>query len=276
MQRMRRWGLCSLSILTVWLMLAGAAYAAPEGEEVDVAIVFAVDISYSMDIEEQKLQKQGYVEALRSQEVLNAISQGMTGKIAVAYFEWADATDQRLVLNWSIIDGRATAMNVTTAIDESSLRRARRTSISGAIRYGQKLMEQLPFRAARRVIDVSGDGPNNSGDAVERARDAALAEGIVINGLPVVLKRQTGGWGDIENLDQYYHDCVIGGPGSFMIPIRTMDQFLSATRQKIIREIAGLDEPLIVPAQAQTQRRQQPRKSDCMIGERMVRERWGN
>lgn len=245
------------------------SYANPEGEEVDVALVLAVDISYSMDIEEQKLQKEGYVQALRSQEVLNAIANGMTGKIAIAYFEWADSHDQRMVLDWTIIDGRQSAETTITTIMDSPLRRARRTSISGALNYGHALMQRLPFRAARRVIDVSGDGPNNSGDRVEAVRDRVLADGIVINGLPVVLKRQVGGWGDIENLDLYYQDCVIGGPGSFVVPIRTMDQFLSATRQKIIREIADAGPP-IIPAQARKG------KSDCMIGERMVRERWGN
>jgi hypothetical protein len=275
MRLLQRWKNSLAFILVACLGLTAPVSAAPEGEDVDVAIIFAVDISYSMDVEEQKLQKQGYVEALKSQEVLHAISQGMTGKIAIAYFEWADAMDQRMVLNWTIIDGRATADRATGQIDESPLRRARRTSISGALRFGHKLMEQLPFRAARRVIDVSGDGPNNAGDGVERARDAVLADGIVINGLPVVLKRQYGGWGDIDNLDEYYRDCVVGGPGSFVIPIRTMDQFLSATRQKIIREIAGLDEPLVIPAQARSPRKAPP-KADCMIGERMVRDRWGN
>lgn len=257
-------------ILAMSGMMAGAAE--PEGEEVDVALVLAVDISFSMDVEEQRLQKEGYVEALNSEEVLRAIAQGMTGKIAIAYFEWANSNDQRMVLDWTIIDGRQTARTVTDKILASPLRRAQRTSISGALNFGHKLMQGLPFQAARKVIDVSGDGPNNAGEAVERARDRVLADGIAINGLPVMIKRQSGGWGDIENLDIYYQDCVVGGPGSFVVPIKSRDQFLSATRQKIIREIAGLDEPLVIPAQAQTQ----SRRTDCMIGERMVRERWGN
>lgn len=241
-----------------------------EGEEVDVALVLAVDISYSMDVEEQRLQKEGYIEALNSPEVLNAISQGMIGKIAIAYFEWANSYDQRMVLDWTIIDGKASARAATDKIAASPLRRAQRTSISGALNFSQKLMADLPFRAARRVVDVSGDGPNNAGEGVTGARSRVLAEGIVINGLPIMLKRQSGGWGDIDNLDEYYQDCVVGGPGSFVIAIKTMDQFQTATKQKIIREVAGLDEPVIVPAQAKQ------RGADCMIGERMVRERWGN
>jgi len=263
-----------LGWLAVAAVLASAAPARAEGEgeEVDVALVLAVDISYSMDVEEQKLQKQGYIEALKSQEVLNAIANGMTGKIAIAYFEWADAFDQRMVLDWTIIDGRGAAVSATGAIDASPLRRARRTSISGALNFGHKLMRQLPFRAARKVIDVSGDGPNNSGDRVDFARDRVLADGIVINGLPIILARSGGGWGYIPNLDQYYQDCVIGGPGSFMIPITTMEQFLSATKQKIIREVAELGMSDAIPVQDRRGR------TDCTIGERMMRERerWFN
>ena len=250
------------------LLAALPATANPEGEEVDVALILAVDISYSMDIEEQKLQKEGYVAALQSHEVLSAIENSLTGAIAVIYVEWA--VNQAVVADWTIIDGRQSAEAVGARILDSPLRRARRTSISGALNFGHKLMQRLPFRAPRKVVDVSGDGPNNSGDKVEEARNRLLDDGLIINGLPLVLKRQTGGWGDIDNLDIYYQDCVIGGPGSFVIPIRSMDQFLSATRQKIIREIAGLDDPPIIPAQARKG------KTDCMIGERMVRDRWGN
>ncbi|HRJ68294.1 MAG TPA: DUF1194 domain-containing protein [Beijerinckiaceae bacterium] len=237
----------------------------------DVALVFAVDISYSMDPEEQALQKQGYVEALNSPEVLQAIRSGMTGKIAVSYFEWANAFDQRMVVPWTIIDGPESARAVTDRIVASPLRRSQRTSVSGAIAYGHKLIEAMPYRAFRKVLDVSGDGPNNNGDPVEVARDRALSAGIVINGLPIVLKRQTGyGWGDIKDLDLYYQDCVIGGPGAFMVAIVSRDQFVPATRSKILREIADLGARDVQYAQNDR------RKSDCMIGERMYRERWGN
>lgn len=244
---------------------------AQEGEEVDVALVFAVDISYSMDPEEQALQKQGYVEALTSPEVILAIRQGMTGKIAVAYFEWANSFDQRMVVPWSVIDGPQTAKAVADRIAGSPLRRAQRTSVSGAINFGHKLIEGMPYRAFRKVLDISGDGPNNNGDAVEAARDRALAAGIVINGLPIVLKRASGyGWGDIANLDRYYEDCVIGGPGAFMVAIKSRDQFVPATRSKIIREVADLGARDVQYAQNAGP------KSDCMVGERMYRERWGN
>lgn len=248
-------------------LLAGPARAEPE--EVDVALVLAVDISYSMDLEEQRLQRLGYIEALNSPEVQRAIRMGMVGRIAITYFEWANAMDQRMVIPWTIIDGPESTRSVTDRIAETPIRRAQRTSISGALNFGHKLLQTMPYRAMRQVIDVSGDGPNNAGEGVEAARNRVLSDGIVINGLPVMIKRQTGGWGDIDNLDAYYQDCVIGGPGSFVVPITEMDHFLTATKQKIIREVANL-------GMADVQRVQSERKSDCFIGERRVRDRWGN
>ena len=249
---------------------ADTARAQSGAEEVDLALVLAVDISYSMDLDEQKLQREGYIEALNSPEVLRAIRMGMIGKIAITYFEWANALDQRMVLPWTVIDGPAAAKAATDVIAATPIRRAQRTSISGALGFGHKLLQAAPYRPLRRVIDVSGDGPNNAGIAVEQARNSVLDDGIVINGLPVMIKRNTRGWGDIDHLDDYYRDCVTGGPGSFVIAITSMEQFHSATRQKIIREVAGLDHPMIVPAQVKSNR------PDCMIGERQVRERWGN
>lgn len=264
----RIWARLLLAVFA--LMGAVSRPVAGEGEEVDVALILAVDISYSMDLEEQKLQKEGYIDALNSAEVLRAIRMGMTGRIAVTYFEWANSGDQRIVVPWTIIDGPESARAVTDRIATTPIRRAQRTSIAGALRYGQKLFEELPYRPLRRVIDVSGDGPNNAGEPVETVRDSLLRDGIVINGLPILLKRDSRGWGDIANLDVYYQDCVIGGPGSFVIPIRSMDQFLPATRQKIIREVAELGMSDVQFVQ------QRGKRSDCLIGERMWRDRQYN
>lgn len=238
-------------------------------QEVDVALVIAVDISYSMDLEEQRLQRQGYIEALNSAEVQRAIRMGMVGRIAITYFEWANALDQRMVVPWTIIDGPETTRAVTDQIAATPIRRAQRTSISGALNFGHKLLQAAPYRALRKVIDVSGDGPNNAGEGVEAARDRVLADGITINGLPVMIKRQSYGWGDIDNLDAYYQDCVIGGNGAFVIPITEMEHFLTATKQKIIREVADL-------GASDVQRVQSEARSDCFIGEKRVRDRWGN
>ena len=237
---------------------------------VDVELVIAVDVSYSMDPDEQALQREGYITGLTSHEFLDALHQGMHGKIAITYFEWAGATDQRIVVPWRLIDGPAAAKAFTDEIAAAPYRRAYRTSISGALHFAWPLFESSGFRGLRRVIDVSGDGVNNQGDLVTIVRDEVLERGITINGLPILLKRPSLATMDIDNLDVYYEDCVIGGPGAFVIPIRERDQFREATRTKLVLEIAGREvAPRIIPAASD-----KPRIS-CSIGERMWQQRWG-
>jgi Protein of unknown function (DUF1194) len=238
--------------------------------DVDVELVIAVDVSYSMDPDEQALQREGYIIGFNSPEFLNALQQGLHGKIAVTYFEWAGSSDQRVVVPWRVIDGPATAKAFTDAVAAAPYRRAYRTSISGALHFAQPLFDTSGFRGLRRVIDVSGDGVNNQGDPVAIVRDQVLERGITINGLPILLKRPSIATMDIENLDVYYEDCVIGGPGAFVIPIRERDQFREATRTKLVLEIAGREPAArVIPAAAD-----KPRIS-CTIGERMWQDRWG-
>jgi hypothetical protein len=241
----------------------------PAAADVDVELVIAVDVSYSMDPDEQALQREGYIVGFNSPEFLTALKQGAYGRIAVIYFEWAGANDQRVVVPWRLIDGPATAKAFTDAVAAAPYRRAYRTSISGALQFAGPLFETSGFRGLRRVIDVSGDGVNNQGAPVAIIRDELLERGITINGLPILLKQPSLATMDIENLDIYYEDCVIGGPGAFMIPIRERDQFREATRTKLVQEIAGREpEPRAMPAA------DKPRIS-CTIGERMWQERWG-
>jgi hypothetical protein len=241
------------------------------GIPVDVELVLAVDISYSMDPEEQALQREGYVEALTSTEFLQALRQGMLGKVAITYVEWAGATDQRVVMPWRLIDGPESADAVAQEIMKAPYRRASRTSISGALMFSAPLFENSGYKGARQVIDVSGDGANNDGPLVDLTRDEVLAKGIVINGLPVMLKRPMSSTMDIEELDIYYEDCVIGGPGAFVVPIREREKFRDAVRTKLVLEIAqNTSDYRVIPASAQA-----PRVS-CSIGERLRRERWGN
>src|SRR5215469_12300638 len=237
---------------------------------VDVELVIAVDVSYSMDPDEQALQREGYITGLTSPEFLNALQQGMHGKVAITYFEWAGANDQRVVVPWRLIDSPAAAKAFTDEVAAAPYRRAYRTSISGALHFALPLFEQSGFRGGRRVIDVSGDGVNNQGDVVTIVRDAVLERGITINGLPILLKPPSPAMMDIENLEIYYEDCVIGGPGAFVLPIRQRDQFREATRTKLVQEIAVREfAPRIIPATAD-----KPRIS-CTIGERMWQQRWG-
>jgi len=237
---------------------------------VDVELVIAVDVSYSMDPEEQALQREGYVMALTSREFLRALREGPNGKIAITYFEWAGQSDQKIIMPWRLIDGPEAADAVAAEIARAPYRRASRTSISSALHFAKPLFDNSGYRGLRRVIDVSGDGANNAGPLVVPTRDDVLGAGITINGLPIMLKRPNLGSMDIEDLDIYYEDCVIGGPGAFVVPIREREKFIEATRTKLVLEIAGRQPNLrIVPASAQA-----PRIS-CTIGEKRWQDRWG-
>jgi len=242
----------------------------PSAVPVDVELVIAVDVSFSMDLEEQALQREGYVQALTSREFMRALREGANGKIAITYFEWAGEFDQKIVMPWRLIEGPESADSVAAEIAAAPYRRASRTSISGGLAFAKPLFDRSGYRGLRRVIDVSGDGANNSGPLVVPTRDDVLAAGITINGLPIMLKRPLRGTMDIENLDVYYEDCVIGGPGAFVVPIHERKQFIEATRTKLVLEISGREpSPRIVPASAD-----KPRIS-CTIGEKMWQDRWG-
>jgi hypothetical protein len=235
---------------------------------VDVELVLAVDVSYSMDMDELAIQREGYAQAIISKEFLQALKTGPHGKISVTYFEWAASSDQKIIIPWRVIDGPETADAVANEIMKTPIRRASRTSISGAINFAMPLFDENPHRGLRRVIDISGDGPNNNGAPVVTARDAALEKGIIINGLPIMVKEPSYLTTDIENLDLYYEDCVIGGPGAFIITIKDREKFQEAIRNKLVLEVAGLTpERRIVPAAGK-----EPRVS-CLIGETKWQER---
>ncbi len=237
---------------------------------VDVELVLAVDVSYSMDMEELAIQREGYAQAIVSKEFLSALKTGPTGKIAVTYFEWAASNDQKLIIPWRIIDGPESADAVAAEIMKTPTRRASRTSISGAIYFAMPLFESNSYAGLRRVIDISGDGPNNNGSPVTIARDEALAKGIIINGLPIMAKELSYSTMDIENLDLYYEDCVVGGPGSFVVAIKEREKFKEAIRTKLVMEVAGLQPaPYAVPAAEH-----EPRVN-CMVGEKIWQDRWG-
>src|ERR1700675_901279 len=155
---------------------------------VDVELVIAVDVSYSMDMDELAVQREGYAQAIVSKDFLQAMRTGPTSKVAVTYFEWAASSDQKIIIPWRVIDGPETADAVAAEIMKTPIRRASRTSISGAINFAMPLFEENPYRGLRRVIDISGDGPNNNGTPVTGARDAALEKGITISGFPIMVK----------------------------------------------------------------------------------------
>ena len=237
---------------------------------VDVELAIAVDVSYSMDMDELAVQREGYAQAIVSKEFLQALKSLPIGKISVTYFEWAASSDQKIIIPWRVIDGPETADAVADEIMKTPIRRASRTSISGAIYFAMPLFEANPYRGLRRVIDISGDGPNNNGLPIVGARDIALGKGITINGLPIMVKEPSYSTMDIENLDWYYEDCVIGGPGSFVVPIKDREKFKEAIRTKLLLEVAGrTPERRIVPVAER-----EPRVS-CLIGEKIWQDRWG-
>jgi len=261
--------------LAIALIVSTAGLATPAKAKpyVDLELVLAVDISLSMDTEEQQLQRDGYVAAFKDPRIIKAIQSGPNARIAVTYVEWAGAGVQQTIVPWRVIGTVDEAAAFADELASKPIRRARMTSISGVLRVSMALFKESPVQGLRRVIDVSGDGPNNSGWRIERTRDATVAAGIVINGLAIRIKRGTGlyVYFDLPDLDKYYKDCVIGGPGSFVLTIRKRSEFATAIRQKLLLEIAGHQHPE-PPRLLKTQLTPPVQKYDCLIGEKMWRE----
>jgi len=229
----------------------------PDALAVDVKLVLAVDISLSMDEKEFALQRAGYVEALRHPDFIQAVRAGNTGRVALAYFEWAGTVRDDAVIDWQIIDGAESANSFAHKVAARPFRSFRGTSISTALAFGARLFDQTAFEGERSVIDVSGDGPNNIGPPVTATRDAAIAKGIVINGLPILISPSP----TFSHLDQYYDQCVTGGPGSFVLPIHAVAEFSTAIRRKLILEVSGIGgEAGVIPVDVTS--------IDCLQGER--------
>jgi len=222
-----------------WLAVAAAVRAQtsaqpgpPAQSEVSLALILAVDASGSVSNDRFELQKQGYASAFRNLQVVNAIRSLDTQSIAVTMMQWTGPSLHVVVVDWTLIKGEATANAFATAIAAAPRQLfGGGTSISGAIDYARLLLAQSPFRGARRVIDISGDGANNRGRPVTQARDEAVHDGVGINGLPILTLE--------PDLDRYYYDNVIGGPGAFMIPAANYDAFADAIQKKLINEIAS-------------------------------------
>lgn len=258
---------------------------------VDLELVLAIDISGSIDTDEAKLQRQGYVDALRDPEIHKAIKAGVLGRIAVTYFEWSSFDHKAIVAGWTLLDGPKSAMELASYLAEVPVRTGMRTSITGAILFAMPMFEGNGFEGTRKVIDISGDGPNNDGGDVMEARDEAIAKGITINGLPIINDRPNRfGFPVLQDLDKYYEACVIGGPGAFAVVARDFDSFAAAVRRKMLLEIAGILPPVrhakaLTPprpalrqlAQATAPPPMQNRPGypgGCDIGERQSRDFW--
>lgn len=226
--------LCAPAILG----LSGRARADAPPEPVDVELILAVDVSRSIDAEENEAQMRGYAAAFRDPEVLRAIQGGGIGCIACTLFTWSDSDSQEDLVPWTRIGDEDSAERFAAAIDAAPRRTWSYTSISGAMEHAMRLYRRSRFEGTRRVLDISGDGMNNSGRRLDGVRAGMLEEGIIMNGL-AVLDRAPGASMNGAALEDYYRDEVIGGPGSFLVVAEGFDAFERAVRRKIAREVAS-------------------------------------
>ena len=253
--------------LAAFILLPVMLVAQTAEREVDVELVLAVDVSRSMGAEEMEIQRRGYAAALTDPQVLDAMFSGLTGRVAITFMEWAGDGNQHVVVPWREIATPEDAQAFADLLLAGPSFNMRYTSISGAILTATRLFDDNGFAGLKRVIDVSGDGPNNQGVPVEEARDLAIGNGIIINGLPLMTTGGFYGRYSIPYLDRYYVDCVIGGPASFSLPVTSWEEFPEAVRRKLVLELAGGEPgedrlPLIRAAAEE--------KTDCLIGERLL------
>ena len=255
-------------------------------EYVDLELVIATDVSRSIDSDEARLQRQGIAEAFRSREVIDAIQSGVLQRIAVAYIDYSSQDWNKLVIDWRIIRDRESAYAFADTLLKADLTFGRRTSISDALEHAASIIDGNDIEGTRRVIDVSGDGPNNFGRFVDRVRDETIARQITINGLPIINDRNNVfSRYNLPDLDNYYRGCVIGGPGAFLVVARDFKDFAPAIRKKLVLEIAGLQpaHPTgFIRAQVTPSQNVRPAPNGytytkgCDIGERMRQGYWAD
>lgn len=232
----------ALRSLFVLLTLAAASPAARADEPVDLLLVLASDVSRSVDQAKFQLQREGYAAAISDKRVLEAVTAGRNRQIAVAFVEWSGVSSQKVVIDWTLIDGPEAARKFGDQLIELPRSFAERTSISGGIDYAMGVMKSAPYQSPRRTIDVSGDGTNNSGRDVGLARDEAVAAGVTINGLVILSDRPSPYNPEHTNppggLAHYYQTNVVGGPGAFVVVAENFNSFGQAIVKKLIAEIA--------------------------------------
>ena len=237
---------------------ASAADSQERGLAVDLELVIAVDVSASMDQGEFLLQRTGYAQAIGHPDFIRAVRSGFNQRIAITYVEWSSGGLQKIIVPWRLIDGVEAAGAFAQELERQPIISSRGTSISAALTFGAGLFDANGFDGRRKAIDVSGDGPNNSGPPVGAARDSVLEQGIVINGLPILIRPSP----IFPAMDRYYAECVIGGPGSFVLPVHKTEEFATAIRRKLILEIAARPQRRIVPIAGSE-------PVDCLIGEKV-------
>jgi len=229
--------------------LVGAGFAAPtaRAETVDLLLVLAADVSRSIDDVEFNLQRKGYAAAISDPRVLRAIVGGRNHGIAVTFIEWSGATDQNVVVDWTIVRDEEAAGSVAATMLSAPRSFLGRTSISAAIDFAMERIAAAPAQADKKIIDISGDGTNNSGRAVTEARDQAMAAGVTINGLAIINTQANPGYAfhtqPPGGLPKYFEENVIGGPGAFLLKIDNFESFAEAITRKLVTEIARASAP---------------------------------
>jgi hypothetical protein len=247
------------SALVALALLGTAGIAGGQAIEVDAEIVLAVDASVSVDGGELVVQRGGYLGALRHPDLIRAVQAGRHRRIALSYFEWSGRVWPGHEVPWTVVATAQDAVAFADAVAALPVQPRYGTSISRALAHGGASILNNGIAAARQVIDVSGDGPNNLGPSVQAARDAVVAKGITVNGLPILVDPSR----TMPAIDRYYADCVIGGPGAFLLPVRAPEQLAPAILRKLVLEISALPAQL-VPAAVET-------PVDCLAGERLRR-----
>jgi hypothetical protein len=268
----KRWvtGICAA-------VAAGIAAPVFAAEQVDLELVITTDVSYSVDDMEARMQREGAVTAFRSREVVEAIKAGSLGKIAVAYIDFSNANASRVVVDWQVVHDKASAEAFADAIAIARKTDGVQTSIASGIEMAARMIEDNDFEGMKKVIDVSGDGPNNEGRRVDHVRDEVVAKGIIINGLPIVTEADKFDVYYLPDLDRYYAGCVIGGPGAFIQVANGFADLARALRRKLVLEISDASKPKSDPLFVKVAAGQrQPHLSaktvyerGCDIGERM-------
>ena len=265
-----------MSALAVLLLAQATGGAAPSVQQVDLALVIATDVSYSVDENEARFQREGAVVAFRSPDVVKAIQAGALGRIAVAYLDFSSYSTNKIIADWHVIHDKDSADAFADILASKPRTLGVQTSISSGLEMADHLLDTSNYAATKRVIDVSGDGPNNEGHLVDKVRDQILAKGIVINGLPIMTPADQFDVYYLPDLDKYYAGCVIGGPGAFIQVAHGFEDLARALRRKLIQEISDAEpaqNPLIVKVATATPRSAPAPhhiyEKGCDIGERM-------
>jgi Protein of unknown function (DUF1194) len=256
------------------VLAASAAKPADAIEQVDLELVITTDVSYSVDDMEARMQREGAVTAFRSKEVVEAIKSGSLGKIAVAYIDFSNANASRVVVDWQVVHDQASAEAFADAIAVARKTDGVQTSISSGIQLAARMIEDNDYEGMKKVIDVSGDGPNNEGRRVDHVRDEVIANGMIINGLPIVTEADKFDVYYLPDLDKYYAGCVIGGPGAFIQVANGFADLARALRRKLVLEISDAgrttrDRLYVKVAAGQRTSGRIVYERGCDIGERM-------